>query len=319
MSKILVTGGAGFIGSHLCERLLKEGHQVICLDNFQPYYSPEIKEQNIAMMISNQDFSLVRGDIRREADLDFCLMNAEVDMIVHLAAMAGVRPSIEDPELYTDVNITGTMQVLQACLRHDIRKLLFASSSSVYGNREGGAFSETDNVDYPISPYAATKKAGELLCHTYHHLFGMSVACLRFFTVYGPRQRPDLAIHKFTDLIYHNKPITLYGDGESSRDYTFVDDIIGGIVQSLEYVNANQCYEIFNLGESQTIRLHAMISMIEKVSGKKAEIIWQPMQAGDVLYTCADISKSRNVLGYNPGYDFQTGITRFIEWFEQNF
>jgi len=315
---ILVTGGAGFIGSHLCERLIKERHKVFCIDNFNAFYSPAIKRANLTNLIGNPDFLLIEGDIRNPQDLDSCFAGERIDLVIHLAAMAGVRPSIENPELYADVNIMGTVQALQACQRHGVTKLVFASSSSVYGNKEGGAFQETDNVDYPISPYAATKKAGELLCNNWHYLYDMSVVCLRFFTVYGPRQRPDLAIHKFTRLISEGKPIPVFGDGNTGRDYTYIDDIIDGVVKAADYVCKGTCFEIFNLGESRTIKLTEMIKTIETAIGKAAILDWQPMQQGDVAYTCADINKSRQLLEYNPTFSFEAGIANFIRWFEQN-
>jgi UDP-glucuronate 4-epimerase len=313
---ILVTGGAGFIGSHLCERLIAEGCKVVCLDNFNPFYSPEVKRQNLSAIITHPSFSLVVGDIRNPNDLDKCFNGKNIDLVIHLAAMAGVRPSIENPLLYADVNITGTLQVLLACKRHNIRKLLFASSSSVYGNKEGGSFKETDSVDKPISPYAATKRAGELICFNQSRLMDISVVCLRFFTVFGPRQRPDLAIHKFTRLLYEEKSIPVYGDGSTSRDYTYIDDTIGGIQKAVDYVNTHTGFEIFNLGESQTVKLADMITELEKASGSKAIMDIQPLQPGDVNYTCADIEKSRKILGYNPVWSFEKGIRSFIDWYE---
>jgi len=315
---ILVTGGAGFIGSHLCDRLIKEGHKITCLDNFHPSYNPETKRNNLSAIIDHADFSLVEGDIRNPEDLDKCFAGNDIDLVIHLAAMAGVRPSIENPMLYADVNITGTLQVLLACQRHGVKKLIFASSSSVYGNKEGGRFRETDEVDKPISPYAATKRAGELVCFNQSRLMDMGIVCLRFFTVYGPRQRPDLAIHKFTRLLYEGKPIPVYGDGSTSRDYTYIDDTIDGVLKAIEYVKVQYGFEIFNLGESQTVRLKDMIAELEKASGKKAMIDWQPIQPGDVGYTCADLEKSREKLGYNPSWSFEKGIRSFIDWFDSN-
>lgn len=314
---ILVTGGAGFIGSHLCERLINDGNKVICLDNFNAFYDPKIKRANLSAIIKHPDFTLIECDIRKQVELDIPFAESNIDVVIHLAAMAGVRPSIENPELYLDVNIMGTMQVLQACYKYGVKKFILASSSSVYGNKEGGAFKETDNVDYPISPYAATKKACELICYNWHYLYNMSVVCLRFFTVYGPRQRPDLAIHKFARLIYDNEPIPVFGDGSSGRDYTYIDDIIDGVTKALEYVNVHSCFEIFNLGESKTINLPEMIKTIETACGKTAILDWQPKQKGDVNYTCADITKSKQILGYNPSYSFEQGIKNFIEWFKQ--
>lgn len=234
---------------------------------------------------------------------------------MHLAAMAGVRPSIEDPSLYYDVNITGTVNILEKCRETGVKEFVFASSSSVYGNNEKVPFAEIDRVDNPISPYAATKKSGELLCHTYHHLFDMNIACLRFFTVYGPRQRPDLAINKFTSLILENKEIPFYGDGTTSRDYTFVEDIVTGIVRSINYVNTDKkVFEIFNIGGDKTVSLMEMVETIEEVLGKKAKLNRLPMQPGDVNRTCADIAHSKKIIGYNPQTTFKEGIKKFIDW-----
>jgi UDP-glucuronate 4-epimerase len=315
---ILLTGGAGFIGSHLCDRLIRDEHKVTCLDNFHPSYSPETKRNNLSTIIDHANFTLVEGDIRNPDDLDKCFNGKNIDLVIHLAAMAGVRPSIENPMLYADVNITGTLQVLLACQRHRVKKLIFASSSSVYGNKEGGKFSETDKVDKPFSPYAATKRAGELICYNQSRLMDMSIICLRFFTVYGPRQRPDLAIHKFTQLLYEDKPIPVYGDGSTRRDYTYIDDTIDGVLKAIDYIKDLKGMEIFNLGESRTVKLSDMITELEKASGKQAVIDWQPMQSGDVGYTCADIEKSRGKLGYNPSWSFEQGIRSFIDWFERN-
>jgi UDP-glucuronate 4-epimerase len=312
--KILVTGGAGFIGSHLCERLLQEHHQVFCLDNLCDFYSPLIKEDNIRDISAHPNFSFHKIDITDYQALEGFFMKKNVDLVIHLAAMAGVRPSIENPLLYAKVNITGTMNLLELCRKYCIRKFIFASSSSVYGNNEKIPFCEDDNVDYPISPYAATKRAGELLCHTYFKLFDMSIVCLRFFTVYGPRQRPDLAIHKFTDLILTGKEIPVYGKGDTERDYTYIDDIIDGVTKSIDYVFFGKRYQIFNLGESKTISLNYMIDTLEKAIGKKAKRKYMDMQPGDVDRTHADITKSKSLLNYNPQTDFETGIGKFIDW-----
>lgn len=322
MKTILVTGGAGFIGSHLSEKLLKEGNKVLIIDNFNNYYDPKIKINNVEEVkktciennISLENYKVFEGDIRDNEFLKEVFSN-KIDSIMHLAAMAGVRPSIEDPALYYDVNITGTVNLLEKCRENNIKKFVFASSSSVYGNNEKVPFAEGDRVDNPISPYAATKKSGELLCHTYHHLFDMNIACLRFFTVYGPRQRPDLAINKFTSLILENKEIPFYGDGNTSRDYTFVEDIVNGIVSSINYVNTDQkIFEIFNLGGDKTVSLIEMVETIEEVLGKKAKLNRLPMQPGDVNRTCADINHSKEVIGYNPQTTFKEGIKKFIEW-----
>ena len=322
MRTILVTGGAGFIGSHLSERLLIEGNKVLVIDNFNSYYDPEIKRNNVEEVkrtciennISLENYKVFEGDIRDNKFLKEVFSN-NIDSIMHLAAMAGVRPSIEDPSLYYDVNITGTVNLLERCRENNIKQFVFASSSSVYGNNEKVPFSEVDRVDNPISPYAATKKSGELLCHTYNHLFDMNIACLRFFTVYGPRQRPDLAINKFTTLILEDKEIPFYGDGSTSRDYTFVEDIVTGIVSSINYVNTDKkVFEIFNIGGDKTVSLIEMVETIEESLGKKAKLNKLPMQPGDVDRTCADISHSKNTIGYSPKITFKEGIKKFIEW-----
>lgn len=322
MRTILITGGAGFIGSHLSERLLREGNKVLVTDNFNNYYDPAIKRNNVEEVkktcvennICLDNYIIFEGDIRDNEFLKEVFSN-KIDSIIHLAAMAGVRPSIEDPSLYYDVNITGTVNLLERCRENNIKKFIFASSSSVYGNNEKVPFAETDRVDNPISPYAATKKSGELLCHTYHHLFDINIACLRFFTVYGPRQRPDLAINKFTSLILEDKEIPFYGDGTTSRDYTFVEDIVSGIVSSINYVNTNDTvFEIFNLGGDKTVSLIEMVETIEDILGKKAKLNKLPMQPGDVNRTCADITHSKEIIGYNPKTTFKEGMKKFIEW-----
>jgi UDP-glucuronate 4-epimerase len=309
--KILVTGGAGFIGSHLTDRLLALGNEVICIDNFDPFYSVAIKRNNLQNALSNSNFHLVQCDIRNKTELEQCFQTYKTDLVVHLAAKAGVRPSIEDPQGYFDVNVTGTVNLLEVMRKHGITRMVFASSSSIYGNNSKVPFSETDAVDSPISPYAATKKACELLCYCYHHLFAFDIFCLRFFTVYGPRQRPDLAINKFTDNIVRDLPIEIFGDGNSSRDYTYVDDIVDGILSSIRMLKG---YEIINLGESRTISLNRMIHELEKVLKKTAARNYLPMQPGDVNTTYADISKARSLLGYNPSMDFEDGILSFINW-----
>ena len=322
MRTILITGGAGFIGSHLSERLLREGNKVLVIDNFNNYYDPAIKRNNVEEVkktcvennICLDNYIIFEGDIRDNEFLKEVFSN-KIDSIIHLAAMAGVRPSIEAPSLYYDVNITGTVNLLERCRENNIKQFVFASSSSVYGNNEKVPFAESDRVDNPISPYAATKKSGELLCHTYHHLFDMNIACLRFFTVYGPRQRPDLAINKFTTLILEHKEIPFYGDGTTSRDYTFVDDIVSGIVSSINYVNTNDTvFEIFNLGGDKTVSLIEMVETIEDILGKKAKLNKLPMQPGDVNRTCADITHSKEIIGYNPKTTFKEGMKKFIEW-----
>jgi UDP-glucuronate 4-epimerase len=311
--KFLVTGAAGFIGSHLCERLIANGHTVIGLDNFDPFYDRKIKESNIKSLLKSDKFKLVEGDIR-DADFVQSICKNGVEIIVHLAAKAGVRPSIEDPVGYADVNINGTLVMLESAKKFNIKKFIFASSSSVYGNNKKVPFAETDNVDFPISPYAATKKAGELICHTYHHLYKIDINCLRFFTVYGPRQRPDLAIHKFVKLIDAGKPIPMFGDGSMMRDFTYIDDIIDGTAAAIEKCKD---FEIYNLGESRPIRLDDLIKEIEKSLGKKAIIERLPLQPGDVEKTYADVNKARRELGYNPNTEISAGLKKFVEWFSR--
>ena len=312
--KVLITGAAGFIGSHLCERLLGDGCVVLGVDNFDEFYDPQIKRGNIAGCLENENFELVEADIRDRAAMDETV-GKDIDIIVHLAARAGVRPSIAQPLLYADVNVNGTTVLLEAAKEQRIGKFIFASSSSVYGNNEKVPFSEEDNVDFPISPYAATKKAGELICHTYHHLYGISLTCLRFFTVYGPRQRPDLAIHKFARLIEQGKPISVYGDGTMSRDFTYIDDIIDGTVAAMEKCAG---FNIYNLGESRPITVNDLIAEIEKALGKKAIKEHVPPQPGDVERTYADVTKAVKELGYNPTTEIGAGLAKFVIWLRQN-
>ena len=312
--KSLVTGAAGFIGSHLCERLTSQGWDVAGLDNFDPFYSEAVKRKNIAGLVSSGKFELVEGDIRDAECVGSILGAGDIDMIVHLAAKAGVRPSIEDPLGYQDVNINGTMVMLESAVKSGVKKFVFASSSSVYGNNEKVPFSETDNVDFPISPYAATKKAGELLCHTYSHLYGIDMTCLRFFTVYGPRQRPDLAIHKFARLIEAGQAIPVFGDGSMRRDFTYIDDIVDGVVAAMERCSG---YEIYNLGESRPVRLDELIAAIEKALGKKAIINRLPEQPGDVKQTYADVRKAQKELGYSPKTEVSTGLAEFVRWLRE--
>jgi UDP-glucuronate 4-epimerase len=312
---ILVTGGAGFIGSHTIETLLSRGDQVVCLDNFDDYYDPSIKERNLLAASRHSGFRCVRGDIRDSTALEEAFARGPVDAVIHLAARAGVRPSLLQPELYYDVNVVGTLRLLEAMRKHKVARLVFGSSSSVYGNNEKVPFSETDPVDSPISPYAASKKAGELLCHTYHHLYGFHIFCLRFFTVYGPRQRPEMAIHQFTRKILNKEKILLYGDGTSQRDYTYIEDILEGLMRSLDRLNG---YEIINLGESRTISLAALITAIERLTGVRAVIERQPMQPGDVMITYADTAKARALLGYSPRFPVEEGLAKFVEWYRNS-
>ncbi len=309
--KILVTGAAGFIGSHLCERLLSQGRQVVGLDNFDPFYDAAIKRRNLKQLLESESFELVEGDIRDAGCVESVLAQGGFEVIVHLAAKAGVRPSIEDPVGYMDVNINGTMVMLEAARKYGIKKFIFASSSSVYGNNMKVPFCETDNVDYPISPYAATKKAGELICHTYSHLYGIGMTCLRFFTVYGPRQRPDLAIHKFARKIEAGEPIPVFGDGSMRRDFTYIDDVIDGVTAAIRMCAG---FEIYNLGESRPVRLDELIAAIETSLGKKAILNRLPEQLGDVVQTYADVDKAVKGLGYQPKTELSVGLARFVEW-----
>lgn len=312
--KTVVTGAAGFIGSHLTERLLDKGCEVVGIDSFDTFYSPQIKRRNIARALQNPRFRLVEADIRDRAAMEQAIGD-DVDAIVHLAARAGVRPSIEQPALYSDVNINGTVALLEIARQRQIGKFVFASSSSVYGNNKKVPFSESDNVDFPISPYAATKKAGELICHTYHHLYDIGMTCLRFFTVYGPRQRPDLAIHKFARLIEAGEPIPVFGDGTMRRDFTYIDDIINGVVAAMDKCAG---YNIYNLGESRPICVSDLIAEIEKALGKTAIRNHLPTQPGDVDQTYADVAKAQRELSYNPATHIATGLARFVEWFRDN-
>jgi UDP-glucuronate 4-epimerase len=318
---ILVTGAAGFIGSHLCEALLRAGHGVIGLDNMNQFYDPEIKKNNLLSVEQTADkhggkFAFYHTDIRQQEQVGQILHDNAVEVVVHLAAMAGVRPSLENPLLYVSVNEQGTLTLLEEARRCGIKKFVFGSSSSVYGNNKKVPFGETDPVDNPISPYAATKKAGELLCHVYYSVFGMSVACLRFFTVYGPRQRPDLAINKFSSLILAGKKIPIYGDGSKSRDFTYIDDIIDGVVKSVKWVTQGDApkYEIFNLGESQTTDVNTLVNLLEKAIGKPADRQYLPDAPGDVQTTFADIAKAKKILGYDPKTKIAEGIRKYVEW-----
>jgi len=315
----LITGGAGFIGSTLTERLLKEGNVVVTIDNFCDYYDPKIKEDNIKKFIDNPNYKLYRGDIRNRENVKKVFDENNIDVIVHLAAMAGVRPSIENPLLYQEVNGIGTQNILEEAKLHNVKFLVMASSSSVYGNCREVPFKEDMIVDYAISPYAATKKANEVMAHVYHKLNGMNIIMLRFFTVYGPKQRPDLAINKFTRLMLDGKEIPMYGDGSTSRDYTYVDDIVDGICKSCDYVmNNNDVYEIINLGSNNPISLKEMIEIIGKELNIEPNIEELPMQPGDVDRTYACIDKARKLLGYNPQTKFDDGIKKFIDWYLHN-
>lgn len=309
---ILITGGAGFIGSSLADKLLSDGHNIIVVDNFNDYYDIKIKWQNVSANMTNENYKLCIADIENKDALKKIFEENIIDCVVHLAGRAGVRPSIEAPELYVKSNVLGTVHILELMKDFSIKKLVFASSSSVYGNCKAEKFSEDLNVREPISQYAASKSSDEQFAYTYSKLYGINIVCLRFFTVYGPRQRPDLAINKFTNLIKNNKPIPMYGDGTTMRDYTFIEDIIQGIKGAIAYNKTP--YEIINLGGGEPITLKRMIETIEKVLGKKAVIEQLPMQAGDVDKTVCDWSKAQRLLGYNPKTTFEEGIKKFIKW-----
>lgn len=314
---VVVTGAAGFIGSHLCERLLAAGHRVVGVDNFDPFYAPEIKRRNLEGALASPGFRLVEADIRDAAAVEGAVAHgARPDVVVHLAARAGVRPSIDEPVLYSQVNLDGTTAMLEVARRLGVRRFVFGSSSSVYGNGATIPFSEGDAADRPISPYAATKRAGELLCHAYSHLYGMSVVCLRFFTVYGPRQRPDLAIHRFARLMAEGEPIPVFGDGSSERDYTYVDDILQGVEGAIRFTGERPgAFDVFNLGESRTVPLLRLVELLSAAMGVRPEIRWLPAQPGDVDRTCADVSRAAAHLGYAPAVPVELGIPRFVEWF----
>ena len=339
MKTYLVTGGAGFIGSHLVEKLLKNGNKVINIDNFNEFYNYNIKVKNVLdstgkiqknddgeikvnelqdlkKLVDSENYILEIVDITNMEILEEIFQRNEIDTVIHLAAMAGVRPSIEKPLLYEKVNIRGTMNILELINKYNIKKFICASSSSVYGNNEKVPFSEKDNVDRAISPYAATKKSCEIIGHSYHHLYDIDTIMLRFFTVYGPRQRPDLAIHKFTKAIIEEKEIPFYGDGTTQRDYTYIDDIIDGVLKSIIYLEKNKnIYEIINLGESETINLRKMVKTLENEIGKKAVLKKLSMQPGDVNRTFADISKAKELIGYDPKTKFEEGIKKFVNWY----
>lgn len=322
--KYFITGGAGFIGSHLSEELIRQGHDVITLDNFNDYYDPELKNKNINLVKqsakkNNCSYLIYKGDVRDKDLIDRIFIENEIDGVVALAANAGVRPSIENPLYYVDVNLVGLTNLLEVMKDNNCKSLVFVSSSSVYGNNKKVPFSEKDAVDNPISPYAATKKAGELLCHTYHALFNMNITCLRYFTVYGPRQRPDLAINKFTRLMLENQPIPMFGDGTTARDYTFVSDIVDGTIKALNYVmqKNKHIYDVFNLGGSHPISLKTLIAIIAKEVGKEPIINKLPMQAGDVNITYSDYSHANEILDYNPKVRIEEGIHSFVEWYKK--
>lgn len=314
MSKILVTGCAGFIGSHTCEKLLADGHEVIGIDNFSKFYDRTIKERNLSGFINHPAFSFHEVDIRNK-DALFAALTQPVDLVVHLAAKAGVRPSIADPKAYIEVNVNGTHHILQWMVETDCKKFFFASSSSIYGNQKSIPFKEDEVDDKPISPYAATKRAAELMNYTYHHLYQIDVINARFFTVFGPRQRPDLAIHKFTKLIEDGAPIQMFGDGSTARDYTFISDTVGGICSGVDYLLSHKgVYETINLGNNTPVKLTALINTLYSQLGKPPNVEQLPMQEGDVDITYADISRAKALIGYDPQVSFEEGISKFIAW-----
>jgi UDP-glucuronate 4-epimerase len=310
---IVVTGAAGFIGSHLCERLTRDGHQVVGIDNFDRFYSAAIKRRNLLWLREQPSFRMVRGDICKPATLDEALAEG-ARAVIHLAALAGVRPSMERPLDYQRVNVGGTMAVLDACRRHAVEHLVFGSSSSVYGNQSRVPFREDDPATNPISVYAATKRGGELLCHCYADAYGMNITMLRFFTVYGPRQRPDLAIHKFARLILAGKPIPFFGDGSMERDFTYVEDTVAGVVSALE---APAGLRVFNLGSDRPVRLDHLVESIEQAVGATAIREFKPAPVGDVSRTWADLTRSRQGLGYHPQVELDEGLERFVAWLRQ--
>jgi UDP-glucuronate 4-epimerase len=317
MKQILITGGAGFIGSHLVDRLLAEGGwRITVVDDFNDFYDPAIKRENVRTRLANPEFKLVEADIRNQEALAQAFSETNFDCIVHLAARAGVRPSLKEPRLYVETNINGTLNLLELARAHGVKQFVFGSSSSVYGLNAKVPFSEDDPILNPISPYAATKAAGELLCHSYAHLYDMRIVCLRFFTVYGARQRPDLAIHKFAKLISAGQPIPVFGDGTTRRDYTYIDDIVAGVRAAMDYDQSK--YEVINLGESRTVELRELISLLEKSLDRRAAIDRQPLQPGDVTQTFADIAKARRLLGYDPQTQVEKGIEKFVEWFKES-
>lgn len=319
MSVYFITGGAGFIGSTLSAKLIEQGDSVIVIDNFCDFYNPKIKERNIQQLQKNEKFKLYKNDIRDRQAIKKIFDENKIDVVMHLAAMAGVRPSIENPVLYQEVNCLGTQNILEEMKLHNITNGVFASSSSVYGNCKEVPFREDMIVDFAISPYAATKKANEVMAHVYHKLYNMNIIMLRFFTVYGPKQRPDLAINKFTRLMLEGKEIPMFGDGTTSRDYTYVDDIVDGIMKSCNYVlNNENVYEILNIGNSSPTSLKEMINTIAEVLEIEPKIKQLPMQPGDVDRTFADVSKAKKLLGYEPHISFKEGIEKFVAWYKEN-
>jgi UDP-glucuronate 4-epimerase len=312
---VLITGGAGFIGSHLTRYLLDRKDQVTALDNFNDFYDPSIKRRNVADFVELPDYALVEGDIRDAELVDRLFADGQFDRVVHLAARAGVRPSLREPILYEDVNCIGTLRLLEAARAHGPKTFIFGSSSSVYGINTKTPFSESDEVNQPISPYATTKRSGELLCYNYHHLYGLEISCLRFFTVYGPAQRPEMAIHKFTDLLARGEAIPLFGDGTSRRDYTYIDDIVDGIVAAMDL---SSDFEILNLGGAETTSLQELVTWIAEDLGVDLLIDRRPLQPGDVPITYADVSKAQRLLGYSPKVSIRDGVRRFVTWYRDH-
>ena len=310
MARILVTGGAGFIGSHASERLIERGDQVVVLDNFNDFYDPAIKRENVRDLQAE----VVEGDIRDQSLIERLFRTREFDVVLHLAAMAGVRRSLLDPLHYIDVNVRGTQILLDAMRKHEGARMVFASSSSVYGTNERVPFREDDDIHQPVSPYATTKRAGELLCYTHHHLYGAPITCLRFFTAYGPRQRPEMAIHSFVRNVLEDRPIPFFGDGSSRRDYTYIDDIVDGVLRA---VDRPRGYALYNLGESRTSSLSELVELIGEVTGKQPRLDEKPMQPGDVPVTYADVSRAKAELGYLPRTELREGLERFLAWYHE--
>lgn len=318
---ILVTGAAGFIGSHLCERLLRDGHRVWGLDNFDDFYDPARKRRNLAPALRRPTMHLVEGDVRDEILLDGLMLDVDFDAVVHLAARPGVLASLENPDLCYDVNVRGTLRLLEAMRRHAVSVLLFASSASVYGEASDAPFSEDVAADRPLSPYAASKRSGELLCHTHHHLYGLTAYCLRFFSVYGPRQRPDMAIHRFASMMFEGEPLPLHGDGSSSRDYTYIDDAVDGIVLALQAARRrngrSSTFEVVNLGRSETVTLDELVESLATALDMSTDTDYMPVQPGVVSDTHASVKKGEELLGYDPHVSWKDGIKRFSDWFRE--
>ena len=317
MRRVLVTGAAGFIGSWLTERLLERGDEVVGLDNFDPFYDRALKERNLETARGNPAFRIVEGDLRNRSHVSALFSDGGFDAVIHLAAKAGVRPSLADPAAYYETNLIGTSNLLEVMRETGCQRLVFASSSSVYGNNRKVPFHEDDRVDAPISPYAATKKAGEELCHVYHAVHGFSILALRFFTAYGPRQRPEMAIHAFTRRLFAGEPIPVFGDGSMERDFTYIDDVVDGVVSALDHVLMTQTFDIVNLGESEPIRLSRLVSALERATGREATIDRRQVPPGDVDRTFADVSRARRLLGYEPRVGIEEGLRRFVDWYRR--